>query len=69
MLQVGKGKSTLNQHRTNFISWAIAKAPLLLSVNITELNTSFPSLIELMTNPEVLAINQVRITVLVCLDV
>ena len=33
MLQVGKGKgTTVNQHRTNFIMWAIAKAPLLYVV-------------------------------------
>ena len=61
MLQVGKGKSTLNQHRSNFITWAVAKAPLLLAVNLTELNVSFPSLIALMTNPELLALNQVLV--------
>ena len=58
MLQVGKGKSSLNEWRTNFILWAIAKAPLLLSTNLTALAASHPSLLPLLTNSELIAINQ-----------
>ena len=58
MLQCGKGKSTLNQHRSNFITWSIAKAPLLLSANLTDLAEKFPSLLKLLTNADVIAINQ-----------
>jgi|EP01047_Picozoa_sp_COSAG01_P063561 alpha-galactosidase len=50
MLQVGKGKSSLNEWRTNFILWAIAKAPLLLSTNITALAAAHPSLLPLLTH-------------------
>ena len=53
MLQVGKGSSTLNEHRTNFILWACAKAPLLLSTNLTALQQTFPSLVPLLANEEV----------------
>merc|ERR1719272_1103457 len=38
--------------------WAIAKAPLLLSTNITALGEEFPSLLALLLNTEVIAINQ-----------
>ena len=58
MLQCGKGKSTLNQHRTNYILWAIAKAPLLLSTNLTALAKSFPTLLQLLTTKGVAEINQ-----------
>ena len=58
ILQVGKGKSTLNQHRTNYILWAIAKAPLLLSAPLPQFARDFPSLLQLLLNEEVVAINQ-----------
>eukprot|EP01052_Picozoa_sp_SAG31_P003836 SAG31_NODE_151_length_22216_cov_37.572139_19_plen_514_part_00 len=58
LLQVGKGKSTMNEHRTNFLMWAIAKAPLLLSMNITELQAKFPELLPVLLNKEVISINQ-----------
>ena len=58
MLQCGKGSSTVNQWRSNFITWAIAKAPLLLSANISKLAQEFPTLLELLADPRVLAINQ-----------
>lgn len=59
MLQVGKGKATtVNEHRSNFLLWAVAKAPLLLSTNLTALAQDFPVLLELLRNEEVIAINQ-----------
>ena len=58
MLQVGKGSSTLNEHRSNFITWAIAKSPLLLSTNLTALAETSPSLLTLMTTAGLIGINQ-----------
>jgi hypothetical protein len=59
MLQVGKGKATtVNQHRTNFMIWAIAKSPLLLSTNLTALGEQFPTLMQLLLNTDVVAVNQ-----------
>ena len=59
VLQCGKGKTTTeNQHRSNFITWAIAKAPLLLSTNLTAMAIQYPRLLKLIANPEIVAINQ-----------
>ena len=59
MLQVGKGKSTtINEHRTNFLMWSIAKSPLLLSTNLTALAETSPALLALLKNDEVIAVNQ-----------
>ena len=58
MLQVGKGRSSVNEWRTNFVLWAIANAPLLLLTNLSALAIEHPSLVKLLTLKEVLAINQ-----------
>ena len=59
MLQVGKGKgTTLNEHRTNFMMWAVAKSPLLLATNLTALAEQWPSLLALLVDGEVIAVNQ-----------
>ena len=58
MLQCGKGKSSVNEWRSNFITWAIAKAPLLLSTNLTDLYIKEPELMALLGNNEVIALNQ-----------
>ena len=59
MLQCGKGKATTeNEHRSNYITWAVAKAPLLFSANLTALASTYPNLMKLIANPEVVSINQ-----------
>jgi alpha-galactosidase len=58
MLQCGKGKSTVNQHRSNFITWAIAKSPLLLSANLTDLAARFPTVLSLIKTKGIIDINQ-----------
>lgn len=52
------GHATVNEHRSNFMMWAIAKAPLLLSTNVTALGLEYPALMALLLNKEVIAINQ-----------
>ena len=59
MLQCGKGKATTeNEHRSNYITWAVAKAPLLFSTNLTALAITYPNLLKLIANPEIVSINQ-----------
>lgn len=59
MLQCGKGKTTTeNEHRSNYITWAVAKAPLLFSTNLTALASTYPNLLKLISNPEIVSINQ-----------
>ena len=48
----------MNEWRTNYILWAIAKAPLLLSTNLTALANDHPTLMPLLANSELIAINQ-----------
>ncbi|KAH8072642.1 alpha-galactosidase [Aureococcus anophagefferens] len=56
MLQVGKlGGNGGDDDVSNFLLWAVAKAPLLLSVNVSTLS---PRLLALAKNPKILAVNQ-----------
>ncbi|CAF1017728.1 unnamed protein product [Adineta ricciae] len=55
MLEIGNGGMTYNEYRTHMSLWSIAKAPLLIGCDVR--NISKESL-ELLTNPEVIAVNQ-----------
>jgi alpha-galactosidase len=55
MLEIGNGGMTLNEYRTHMSLWSIAKAPLLIGCDVR--NISKESL-EILTNLEVIAINQ-----------
>jgi alpha-galactosidase len=55
MLEIGNGGMTLNEYRTHMSLWSISKAPLLIGCDIR--NISKESL-EILTNSEVIAINQ-----------
>lgn len=55
MLQVGNGKMTADENRAHFGMWAILAAPLMAG---NDLRTMTPELREILTNREVIAINQ-----------
>ena len=55
MLEVGNGGMTLTEYRTHMSLWSIAKSPLLIGCDVR--NISKESL-EILTNSEVIAINQ-----------
>ncbi|KAI7945168.1 hypothetical protein MJO28_010863 [Puccinia striiformis f. sp. tritici] len=55
LLQFGKNKLTMAEKTTQFLFWAAAKSPLILSTDISQLTQEE---INLLQNPGVLAINQ-----------
>jgi alpha-galactosidase len=60
MLEVGNGGLTLNEQRAHFSLWCLTKAPLLIGCDITKMsNDTF----EILTAPEVIAVNQDRLGV------
>ncbi|KAJ3215670.1 hypothetical protein HDU67_000138 [Dinochytrium kinnereticum] len=55
MLEVGNGGMTLAEYRSHFSAWVVTKSPLLLG---NDLRTMSQDLVDLISNPEVIAINQ-----------
>ena len=55
MLEVGNGGMTYTEYRTHFGLWALVKSPLLIGCDITKMSEETK---EILTNPEVIAINQ-----------
>ncbi|KZW00774.1 glycoside hydrolase family 27 protein [Exidia glandulosa HHB12029] len=57
MLEVGNGGEdlSLNEERSHFTAWAMTKSPLLLGTDLSALSKEQ---IEILTNPEIIAINQ-----------
>ncbi|KAJ3201085.1 hypothetical protein HDU67_001555, partial [Dinochytrium kinnereticum] len=55
MLEVGNGGMTNTQYRTHFSAWAALKSPLILGNDLTQMT---PEVIEIVSNKEVIAINQ-----------
>ena len=55
MLEVGNGGMNKEEYKIHFGLWAIAKAPLLIGCDITNMNNETKSIL---ANPEVIAINQ-----------
>ncbi|KAG8216892.1 glycoside hydrolase family 27 protein [Butyriboletus roseoflavus] len=55
MLEIGNGDLTYDEMKTHFTAWALMKSPLLLGLN---LDTASKESLEILTNPEIIAINQ-----------
>jgi alpha-galactosidase len=55
MLEVGNGGMTTDEYRSHFSLWAISKAPLLVGCDVTTMSNDT---INILTNPEVIAVNQ-----------
>jgi alpha-galactosidase len=55
MLEVGNGKLSLAENRTHFSMWAMLAAPLLAGNDLPNMK---PEIKQILTNPEVIAINQ-----------
>ncbi|UJR16142.1 hypothetical protein I4U23_003053 [Adineta vaga] len=55
MLEIGNGGMTFNEYRTHMSLWSISKAPLLIGCDVRNISKET---LELLTNPEVIAVNQ-----------
>ncbi|KZT64433.1 glycoside hydrolase family 27 protein [Daedalea quercina L-15889] len=55
MLEVGNGEMTYDENKSHFTAWALLKSPLLIGTN---LSAASPEIIEILSNTEILAINQ-----------
>ena len=55
MLEVGNGGMTHTEYRTHMSLWSLLAAPLLAGNDLEDMS---PETIDLLTNPEVIAINQ-----------
>ncbi|KAI4347394.1 hypothetical protein L6164_008210 [Bauhinia variegata] len=60
MLEVGNGNMSTKEYRAHFSIWALAKAPLLIGCDIRAMDSSTK---EILTNKEVIAVNQDRLGV------
>lgn len=55
MLEVGNGGMSVEEYRSHFSIWALAKAPLLIGCDIRAMNNAT---LEILSNKEVIAVNQ-----------
>ncbi|KAI6040914.1 glycoside hydrolase family 27 protein [Pisolithus marmoratus] len=55
MLEIGNGDLTFEEAKTHFTAWALMKSPLLIG---TDLESTSKETIEILTNREIIAINQ-----------
>ncbi|KAF8155494.1 glycoside hydrolase [Crassisporium funariophilum] len=55
MLQLGNGGLTFEEAKSHFTAWALMKSPLLIGTNLSAIT---PDVLGILTNKEVLAINQ-----------
>ncbi|CCM05621.1 uncharacterized protein FIBRA_07850 [Fibroporia radiculosa] len=55
ILEVGNGNLTYEENKSHFTAWALLKSPLLIGTN---LSATPPEIIEVLSNTEILAINQ-----------
>lgn len=60
LLEVGNGGMAAGEYRSQFAIWALMKAPLLLSTDVASLS---PPTLALLSNPELIALNQDRLGV------
>lgn len=60
VLEVGNGGMTDTEYRTHFSLWSLAKAPLLIGCDVTNMSASTLSIL---TNTEVIAVNQDKLGV------
>ncbi|KAF9478958.1 glycoside hydrolase [Pholiota conissans] len=55
MLQLGNGGLTFEESKSHFTAWALMKSPLLIGTNLSAIT---PEILGILTNKEILAINQ-----------
>ncbi|TPX35478.1 alpha-galactosidase [Synchytrium microbalum] len=55
MMEMGNGNMTLEEYRSHFTLWAALKSPLLIGSDIFAISDE---IIDILTNPEIIAINQ-----------
>ncbi|KAJ8693956.1 hypothetical protein PTI98_008893 [Pleurotus ostreatus] len=55
MLQLGNGNLTFDEAKSHFTAWALMKSPLLIGTNLSAITDET---LEILTNKEILAINQ-----------
>ena len=55
MLQVGRGGTTLTEDISHFSLWSITKSPLIIGCDVRNIS---PTTLSILTNPEVIAVNQ-----------
>jgi alpha-galactosidase len=55
MLQLGNGGLTFDEAKSHFTAWALMKSPLLIGTNLSAIT---PDILGILTNTEILAINQ-----------
>eukprot|EP01111_Echinosteliopsis_oligospora_P002805 TRINITY_DN1438_c0_g1_i1.p1 TRINITY_DN1438_c0_g1~~TRINITY_DN1438_c0_g1_i1.p1 ORF type:complete len:510 (+),score=182.54 TRINITY_DN1438_c0_g1_i1:69-1598(+) len=55
MLEVGNGGMTYDEYKAHFSLWALSKSPLIIGCDVTSMSNET---IEILTNEEVIAINQ-----------
>jgi len=55
ILEVGNGALTYEESKSHFTAWALMKSPLLIG---TDLATATEATLEILTSPEIIAINQ-----------
>ncbi|KAK8687400.1 hypothetical protein V6N13_086222 [Hibiscus sabdariffa] len=60
MLEVGNGGMTLEEYRSHFNIWALAKAPLMIGCSIPHMSNNT---YEILSNEEVIAVNQDKLGV------
>lgn len=60
MLEVGNGGMTTEEYRSHFSIWALAKAPLLIGTDVRSMSSAT---FELLSNKEVIAVNQDKLGV------
>ncbi|KAJ8693954.1 hypothetical protein PTI98_008891 [Pleurotus ostreatus] len=58
MLEVGNGNLTYEESKSHFTAWALMKSPLLIG---TDLNAVTKKSVEILTNKEIIAINQDKV--------
>lgn len=58
MLEVGNGGMTIPEYRAHFSFWALLSAPLIAGNDVRSMS---PEIKEILTNPEVIAVNQDRL--------
>jgi len=55
MLQLGNGNLTFDEAKSHYTAWALMKSPLIIGTNLSAIT---PETLEILTNSEILAINQ-----------
>lgn len=55
MLEVGNGGMTIEEERTHFALWALAKAPLIIGCDLTTIRQES---LAILTNNNIIAVNQ-----------